>query len=107
MVTSIARQSIIIKCNQQTSVLLGNYEFYYLAGLMKKLFDLNLSEEMAPVELYDAILPNLEQISPKDEKEAYLVKLATNFKPLEEYDEQMKELFRWGATEEKLWQVHI
>ena len=37
MVPSIARQSVIIKCNQQTSVLLGNYEFYYLAGLIKSL----------------------------------------------------------------------
>ena len=46
MVPSIARQSVIIKCNQQTSVLLGNYEFYYLAGLMKKVFELDLDEEM-------------------------------------------------------------
>ncbi len=29
MVTSIARQSVIIKCNMQKSVLTGNYEFYY------------------------------------------------------------------------------
>ena len=39
MITSIARQSIIIKCNGQQAVLLGNYELYYAAGLMKKLFD--------------------------------------------------------------------
>ena len=38
MVPSIARQSVIIKCNMQASVLLGNYEFYYLAGLMKKIY---------------------------------------------------------------------
>ncbi len=107
MVTSIARQSIIIKCEQQASVMLGNYEFYYLAGLMKKLFDLDLNEDMSPSVLYDAILPHLDEMKPQNEKEAYLIKLATNFKPLEEHDEQMKELFRWGATEEKLWQVHI
>ena len=53
MVPSIARQSVIIKCNQQTSVLLGNYEFYYLAGLMKNLFVLDLNEDMQPVELLD------------------------------------------------------
>ena len=107
MVTSIARQSVIIKCNQQNSVLLGNYELYYLAGLMKKLFNLDLTEEMNPTELYSKIQANLEGLEPKDEKEAYLIKLVSVYKPLEQYDEQMKELFRWGETEEHLWQVHI
>lgn len=107
MVPSIARQSVIIKCNQQTSVLLGNYEFYYLAGLMKKVFDLELNEEMSPQEMAEVIKANLDSLDPKDEKEAYLVTLVRNYKPLEEYNEQTKELFRWGATEEKMWQVQI
>lgn len=107
MVPSIARQSVIIKCNQQASVLLGNYEFYYLAGLMDKLFELDLNEDMQPQMLLDIIHANLEQLSPKDEKEAYLIKLVSVFKADDKYDDQMKELFRWGATEEKLWQVQI
>lgn len=107
MVTSIARQSVIIKCNQQTSTLLGNYEFYYLAGLMKKLFQVELSEELEPAELLKAIQNQLDGIEPKDEKEAYLISLVRVYKPLEEYDDQMKELFRWGETEEHLWQVNI
>lgn len=107
MVPSIARQSVIIKCNQQTSVLLGNYEFYYLAGLMKKLFDLDLNEDMQPVELLENIQSKLDNLSPANPQEEYLIKLARNFKPAEVPDEQMKELFRWGATEEKPWQVHI
>lgn len=107
MVPSIARQSIIIKCNQQTSVLLGNYEFYYLAGLMKKLFDLDLNEELKPFDMLEKIQSKLPELKPKNEQEAYLIKLAFNFKPSENMDEQMKELFRWGATEEKLWQVQI
>ncbi|MBQ3030146.1 MAG: DUF3837 domain-containing protein [Agathobacter sp.] len=107
MVPSIARQSVIIKCNQQTSVLLGNYEFYYLAGLMNKLFELDLNEDMQPQMMLDKIQENLGQLSPKDEKEAYLIKLVSTFKVEEKIDDQMKELFRWGATEEKMWQVHI
>ncbi|MBQ6811650.1 MAG: DUF3837 domain-containing protein [Agathobacter sp.] len=107
MVTSIARQSVIIKCTQQTSVLLGNYEFYYLAGLMKKIYNLDLDEDMQPQEMLDKIQANLGQLSPKDEKETYLVKLVSIFKVEEKFDDQMKELFRWGATEEKMWQVHI
>ncbi len=107
MVPSIARQSVIIKCNQQTSVLLGNYEFYYLAGLMKNLFDLDLSEELEPQIMVEKIHASMGAIEPKDEKEAYLLTLVKNFKPVETYDEQMKELFLWGAAEENLWQVHI
>lgn len=107
MVTSIARQSVIIKCNQQTSVLLGNYEFYYLAGLMKKLFSLELSEELAPAEMFATIQANLSNVKASNPQEEYLVKLVSVYKPLEKYDDQMKELFRWGATEEKLWQVQI
>ena len=107
MVPSIARQSVIIKCNQQASVLLGNYEFYYLSGLMKKLFDLDLHEDMQPMEMLEGVQSKLDSLSPSNEQEAYLIKLAINFKPGENLDEQMKELFRWGATEEKLWQMHI
>ena len=107
MVPSIARQSVIIKCNQQTSVLLGNYEFYYLAGLMKNLFALDLNEDMQPVELLDAVQSKLDNLTPNNSQEEYLIKMARNFKPGENVDEQMKELFRWGATEEKHWQVQI
>lgn len=107
MVTSIARQSIIIKCTQQTSVLLGNYEFYYVAGLMNKLFDLELKEDMQPFEMLEHIQSQLGNLTPSDEKEAYLIKLVSVFKPDEKLDGQMKELFRWGSTEEKMWQVHI
>lgn len=107
MVPSIARQSVIIKCNQQTSVLLGNYEFYYLGGLMKKLFSLDLNEDMQPFELLEGVQSKLDELTPNNPQEEYLIKLARNFKPGETVDEQMKELFRWGATEEKPWQVQI
>lgn len=107
MVTLIARQSVIIKCNMQSSVLLGNYEFYYLSGLMKKLYGLDLSEEMKPEEMFAHIQERLPTLEPKDEREAYLIKLVSVYRPLENYDAQMKELFCWGASEEHLWEVHI
>lgn len=107
MVPSIARQSVIIKCNMQSSVLLGNYEFYYLAGLMKKLFEVDVDEDMQPFEMLEALQSSLDALSPASPQEEYLIKLARNFKPGEKVDEQMKELFRWGATEEQPWQVQI
>jgi len=105
MVPSIARQSVIIKCTQQTSVLLGNYEFYYLAGLMDKVFELDLNEDMQPQQMLDIIQANLAVLSPNDEKQAYLIKMVSTFKAEDKFDDQMKELFRWGATEERMWQM--
>ena len=105
MVISIARQSVIIKCNQQTSVLLGNYEFYYVAGLLNKIFNLDLTEDNEPEEMCHKIQARLGDLQPKDEKEKYLIKLVTVFKPNEGYDEQMKTLFRWGNSEEYMWQT--
>ena len=107
MVPSIARQSVIIKCNMQASVLLGNYEFYYLAGLMKNIYNLDLNEDMEPGEMLAAVQTSLDSLTPNTPQEEYLIKLVRNFKPEEKTDEPMKELFRWGATEEKLWQVQI
>ena len=107
MVPSIARQSVIIKCNQQTSVLLGNYEFYYLAGLMKKLYGVDVNEEMPPNDMLDTIQSKLDGLTPTGPQEEHLVKMARNFRPSENVDEQMKELFRWGETEEFLWKVQI
>ena len=34
MVPSLARQAVIIKCNNDTSVITGNYELAYALGLM-------------------------------------------------------------------------
>lgn len=105
MVTSIARQSVIIKCNMQKSVMLGNYEFYYAAGLMKKLFGLAVSADMAPEELSETILAQADSLNPGDERENYLLTIVKRYEPLSDYDEQMKELFAWGEQEPDLWKM--
>ena len=51
MVPSIARQSVIIKCNMQQSILTGNYEFYYAAGLIANLSGVEIPEDIKPEEL--------------------------------------------------------
>lgn len=105
MVISIARQAVILKCLRQQSVMVGNYELYYVAGLMNNCFGLDASANMKPDELYDYILANITNCTPQNEQEEYLLKLAGRYEPLEAYDEQMKELFEWGATETDKWQV--
>ncbi|MCF2641541.1 MAG: DUF3837 domain-containing protein [Roseburia sp.] len=104
MVTSIARQSIVIKCKLKESIMLGNYEFYYAAGLVSKLTGVEFDVELPPKQLYEAVKKTVTEYEPKNENEAYLVQLFMEFKPDETVDEQMKELFQWGLTEQRLWQ---
>ncbi len=105
MVTLVARQSVIIKCNMQASILLGNYEFYYAAGLLCKLKGISVEEDILPKALEERIAPELKSFSGEDKREQYLVRLLSNYETLEEYDEQMKELLKWGLKEENIWQV--
>ncbi len=105
MVTSIARQSIILKCLRQKSVMVGNYEFYYVAGLMKKLMGADVTSDLEPEPMLEKLLGQLDSLSPKDEKEEYLIKLVSTYEALGEKDEQMVELFKWGENEPDLWLV--
>lgn len=107
MVTSIARQSVIIKCNMQASILLGNYEFYYASGLFCKISGNSVEKDILPKDLGDLIKPALEVFESEDKREQYLVKMLSNYEVSEEYDEQMKELLEWGLGEENIWQVTI
>lgn len=107
MVPSIARQSVIIKCSMQKSVLTGNYEFYYAAGLLKKLCGVEIPEDIKPLELENLVSESLKSLSPKDEKEQWLFGMLSDYKPFEEYDEQMKELLLWGMGEKYPWSVTI
>lgn len=106
MVTSIARQSIMIKCNIKKSVIVGNYEFYYAAGLMNKLFLLGASADMKPEELMAHIQGKIDSLQPKDEKEEYLIKIVKDYEFLDDYNEQMVELFHWGENEKDVWQIN-
>lgn len=105
MVTSIARQSVIIKCNMQKSILTGNYEFYYAAGLVSRLSGVEIPEDIHPEELLTLLTEQMEGLAPKDEKERYLFQMIQDYRPGEEYDGQMKELLLWGKREEHLWMM--
>lgn len=105
MIPSIARQSVIIKCNMQRSILTGNYEFYYAAGLVNQLLGLEIDADSKPHDLKALFEEKLFQLEGYDEKENYLLQMLMEYKPGEEYDKQMKELFLWGKEEKFLWTV--
>ncbi len=104
MIESIARQSIIIKCNLTASIMTGNYEFYYASGLFYKLSEKQTEDIPEPLELGQIIQEMLDKYSPKDDKEKHLVKLLRFYKPVEKFDEQMKNLFWTGYKEKHMWQ---
>jgi hypothetical protein len=105
MVPLIARQSVIIKCNMQKSVMTGNYEFYYGAGLVEKFHKLGLSGDTEPMQLREQLEEKLASLTPGDEKEKYLWGMLLGYKLEENYDEQMKEMFVMGREEQHLWSV--
>lgn len=107
MITSIARQSVILKCLRKKSIIVSNYELYYAAGLTKKLFNFSVDEDMEPEKLLEEVQKQLENVTASDGQEEYLIHLLGNYEVLSEHDEQTKELFRWGASEEHMWQVNI
>ena len=105
MIESIARQSVILKCTMRKSILLGNYELYYVGGLIKKLFGGEASADMEPERLCAALRATAASAAPSDEREKYLLHLVEDFEPLPDYDEQMRGLFRRGETEDSLWSM--
>ena len=105
MTTSIARQSVIIKCNMQRAYILGNYEFYYGAGYASKVFGFEIPEDIKPAELEELLKEKLEGLTPNTPQEAHLLYILKEYAAEERYDEQMKELLLWGKKETCPWQV--
>lgn len=99
----LARQSVIIKCSIQASVMMGNYEFYYAGGLLCALAGKMPDTKLRPQEFYEFLQPLLDAYEPKDEREAYLAALLKGYKVLEEYDAQMEELMQMGLEEKNIW----
>ena len=107
MVTSIARQSVIIKCNMQKSVITGLYEYYYGAGLLAGLCGFTIPEDIRPDELKDFLGARKEQAVAGDERTSYLKEILLKYVPAGAYDSQMQELLAWGMSEEHPWEVNV
>lgn len=104
MVQSLARQSVIIKCNLHASIMLGNYEFYYAAGLVHKLTGNTTDRIAEPSEMLDIVQKLIRDYKTEDEHELHLIHMLKDYEPVEAFDEQMKALFEEGQKEEYLWQ---
>ena len=57
MVTSLARQAVIIKCGNDTSIITGNYELSYAVGFLMNQAGISLPEEAANLkEMRESVL---------------------------------------------------
>lgn len=99
----LARQSVIIKCNIQSSVMMGNYEFYYAGGLLCRLAGTIPEQTFRPEDFYAFLQPVMDSYEPQKEQEAYLVKMLKEYKAADEYDGQMAELMQMGLKEDNMW----
>lgn len=97
----LARQSVMIKCRIQASIMMGNYEFYYAGGVLCRLSGQIPDQTLQPKELYAYIQPLLATYEPDNQQEAYLLKLLKAYQPSDEYDAQMPQLLQMGLAEQQ------
>lgn len=107
MVLLLARQSVIIKCKLNASILTGNYEFYYAAGILYKLNGKTEEKVPQPEELMEKVQKLATEYKTEDKKEKYLVKILTEYQLEETYAEQMDVLFKIGNQENYMWQEKL
>ncbi len=106
MVTSLARQSVIIKAGREHNSILGNYECAYAIGVMSKVSGIPLPDERTDMKtLHRNFTEKLSSYAPQNKQEKQLRKILMAYKPSPELDEEMKELLEWGLQEDRLWQI--
>ncbi|MBO5241150.1 MAG: DUF3837 domain-containing protein [Lachnospiraceae bacterium] len=106
MVTSIARQSVIIKSKTGNSILLGNYECGYALGLLSKVAGLDENESFEDMrQWHEHVMSQLDDFKSPDERLTEVLRITKNYEPDPEVDEQVKQLYRMGYGEERMWQM--
>ncbi len=106
MVTSIARQSVIIKSKTGNSILLGNYECGYALGLLSKMAGLVENDSFEDMrQWYEHVMLQLDGFTSEDERLMEVLRITKNYEPAPNVDGQVKELYHMGYKEERMWQM--
>lgn len=98
MILELAIQSVQTKIKLKSATMLGNYEFYYAAGILCRELNLTVAEDIKPKELHAYIDGLAVEKEFDDPTVAHLIKMIHFYMPEEQYDEQMKELFQVGLN---------
>ncbi len=106
MVTSIARQSVIIKSQTGNSILLGNYECGYALGLLSKAAGIEENENFEDMrQWHEHVMAQMDEFESSDERMAEVFRITKNYEPDPLVDEQVRELYRMGYDERRMWQM--
>lgn len=107
MVTSLARQAVIIKSGNDTSILTGNYELAYALGFLANQTGISVSERDVELrDLQEKILDEFKNKSVEDEKIKRLLRMVRLYNPEPVWDEQMQELLHIGLVEKYPWDLY-
>lgn len=107
MVTSLARQAVIIKSGNDTSILTGNYELAYALGFLANQLEIPISEKDVDIQdLQKQIVEALKDKTLEDEKIKRLFRMVRLYNPVAEWNEQMQELLHAGLTENDPWDLY-
>ena len=98
MILELAQQSIQTKIKLKSATMLGNYEFYYAAGILCRKLGLVVEERIQPKELHDFIRAQTDGKDLPDPTAAHLAEMIHYYMPEEHYDSQMEELLQWGLS---------
>ena len=106
MVTSIARQAVIIKSKTGNSIILGNYECAYALGLLSKAVSMEENDSWQDMsQWYEEVMSRLDGFTSEDVRLMEIVRIMKEYEPTETVDEQMKELYHMGYAEKRMWQM--
>lgn len=106
MVTSIARQAVIIKSKTGNSIILGNYECAYALGLLSKA--VSMEEDDSPQDMrqwHEEVMSRMEGFASEDARLMEIVRIMKAYEPTENVDDQMRQLYHAGYTEQRMWQM--
>ena len=106
MVPELARQAVIIKSKNLTSVILGNYECAYALGILSKAA--GLSEDDSYLDMagwHRDVMDALEEFSPQNENQKQVLRMLSLLEPMGEPDDQVKELYHMGYCEQRPWEI--
>lgn len=106
MVPLLARQAVIIKCNNDTSVITGNYELAYSLGLMVNQTGILFPGDYTGMkDLQEKVMQALEGREFEDERLRRLYRMLKYYHPTDDYDAQMGELINMGLGEKYPWDM--
>lgn len=97
MILELAKQSVQTKIKLKSATMLGNYEFYYAAGILNRELQLGAEATLTPRELYDYLRSRTDGKEYENSTVTHLIKMIYFYMPEDTYDEQMQELFVWGS----------